>query len=489
MNGLLIVLGLVCAGLAGAVVWLLLDRGRRQAEVARAVERAERAERDLAGAWTTIAAREAKIEDLTRKSGALEVRMAGLEGDLEEASKLHAAEMRRAQEVTAEQVKSVEQREREFRQAIEKRDEQMRESFRALSAESLSKSAQDFLKLAGERMAAQQQLGASEMDKRRVAVEQLVKPIEETLKRTGEHLAAIEKERTAAYSGLVEQVRAVAEGNKHLRDETGKLVRALREPQVRGRYGEIQLKKVAELAGMRAYCDFVEQETTRDESGAALRPDMIVKLPNGREVAVDAKANLKPYLDALEATEPERVEAALQAFADGIASQAAQLAKKGYWKQYDGSPEFVVMFVPGDQFVDAALAKRPDLLEFAANLRVLLASPSSLIAMLRAVHVGYQEHRLAEDALILRDLGRELHERMTTAMGYVSKLGGALNTAVERYNDFAGSYEKRLEPTLKKFEEAGVKSGKELPEVEQVVVRARGVAGPTPLFESAAEKD
>jgi len=167
--------------------------------------------------------------------------------------------------------------------------------------------------------------------------------------------------------------------------------------------------------------------------------------------------------------------------------QAAALARKGYWKLYDGSPEFVVMFVPGDQFVDAALSRRPDLLEFAANLRVLLASPSSLIAMLRAVHIGYQEHRLAEDALILRDLGSELHERMTTAMGYVSKLGGALNTAVERYNEFVGSYERRLEPTLKKFEEAGVKSGKELPEVAQVVVRARGVAGPTPLFEERPE--
>jgi DNA recombination protein RmuC len=363
----------------------------------------------------------------------------------------------------------------------------MREAFRAMSAESLSKSAQDFLKLAEQRLSAQHKDGAAEIERRRIAVEQLVKPIEETLKKTGEHLAAIEKERTGAYSGLVEQVRAMSEGNTRLRDETGKLVRALREPQVRGRYGEIQLKKVAELAGMRPYCDFVEQETTRGEDGAAMRPDMIVKLPNGREVAVDAKANLKPYLDAMEATEPERVEAALKAFADGIAMQAAALARKGYWKLYDGSPEFVVMFVPGDQFVDAALSRRPDLLEFAANLRVLLASPSSLIAMLRAVHIGYQEHRLAEDALILRDLGSELHERMTTAMGYVSKLGGALNTAVERYNEFVGSYERRLEPTLKKFEEAGVKSGKELPEVPQVVVRARGVAGPTPLFEERPE--
>jgi DNA recombination protein RmuC len=403
-----------------------------------------------------------------------------MEVEAEAAGRAHVEELRHAQAILGEQLKSVEERERRFREEISKREAEMKDAFRALSAETLSKSAQDFLKLAGERLGAQQQMAAAELEKRRVSMEQLVRPIQEVLQRTDEKLAAIEKERTGAYAGLNEQVKAMTEANRLLRDETGKLARALREPHVRGRYGELQLRRVAELAGMSAYCDFSEQESGVDGQGNVTRPDMIVRLPSERVVVVDAKTNIQGYLDALQAGTPQEAEACLDRFARHVAEQATALGRKKYWTQYSGSPEFVVMFIPGDQFIDAALTRQPEILESAARQNVLLAGPATLIGLLRAVAVGYKEQRLAAAAEELRELGIEFHNRAALAFEHFSRLGAALNTAVDRYNEFAGSYEKRLEPTLRKFEEAGVKGSKELPDVVQVEVRARG--GPQRLL-------
>jgi DNA recombination protein RmuC len=242
------------------------------------------------------------------------------------------------------------------------------------------------------------------------------------------------------------------------------------------------LKRVAELAGMSPFCDFAEQDQTRSLDGAPLRPDMIVKLPSGRVVVVDAKTNIQSYMDAIGAATPEDAEVCLDRFAKHVAEQATALAKKKYWAQYDGSPEFVVMFIPGDQFVDAALTRQPEILENAAQQGVILASPATLIGLLRAVAVGYAEERLAAQATELLVLGKELHERFAVAMAHAERLGKAINGAVESYNDFVGSYERRLEPVMRKFEESGVKSGKELPAVEEVVVRARKVEGTPRLF-------
>ena len=349
----------------------------------------------------------------------------------------------------------------------------MSEKFRALASQVLTDARAELVKIGDEKLKSQTTIAAADMEQRKQAVERLLQPIAETLKKTDEKLAAMEKERTGSYAELRTQVQQMAMGNEALRGATEKLGRALRDPKVRGQYGEIQLKKVAELAGMRAFCDFTEQSSTIDSDGNRLRPDMIVKLPNKREVAIDAKANLKPYLDAIESTDPAQVEGFLKAFADGIANQAGALAKKGYWKHYENAPEFVVMFVPGDQFVDAALSRRPDLLEFAASQRVLLASPSTLIGLLRAVHVGFQEQTLAEEAMELRRLGVELHERASVAFEHVGKLGKSLSNAAEHYNKFVASYEQRLEPTFRKFEESGAKSGKELPQVEVVSTQLR----------------
>jgi DNA recombination protein RmuC len=318
-----------------------------------------------------------------------------------------------------------------------------------------------------------QKAATAEVELKAQAFETLVRPISETLAKTDAKLNQIDADRQASAHAMEKSMQRVGEVSAALEAETRKLVSALREPNVRGTYGEIQLKKVAELAGMRAYCDFAEQDTTRDpETGRALRPDMVVRLPSGREVAIDAKANLKPYLDALEASNPDDRARHLAAFAEGVAKQASSLSKKGYWSRYEGSPEFVVMFVPGDQFVDAALSLRPDLLEFAASQRVLLASPSTLIGLLRAVHVGFQERKLAEDARQLHALGREMHERMSVALGHVDKLGSSLNGAVEHFNKFVGSYESRLLPTLRKFEDAGAAGARALAEPERIASRA-----------------
>ena len=251
-----------------------------------------------------------------------------------------------------------------------------------------------------------------------------------------------------------------------LRDETSRLTRALSRPEVRGQYGELRLRRIAELAGMASYCDFTEQESQRDEEGNLLRPDMVVKLPNDRVIAVDAKANIYPYLEAVNARDDSEREQHLDQYARNIAEQAKRLADKRYWTLWRGSPDFVVMFLPGDQFMDAALQRRPDLIDVAAQQNVILVSPSSLIALLRAVHVGWREHRLAEEAQDLFALGKELHERAVTAFEHAGKLGDSIRQSLERYNKLVGSIDSRMMPTLKRFEDAGAKSAKELPELK-----------------------
>jgi DNA recombination protein RmuC len=272
-------------------------------------------------------------------------------------------------------------------------------------------------------------------------------------------------------------MKSLGAAGESLRLETLKLSRALSKPEVRGRYGEIQLRRVAELAGMMEHCDFNEQQSQRDGDGRLLRPDMTVSYPNGRMIAVDAKCNILAYIEAIDAPTEESREACLERFADHVAAQAAALGRKTYWSEFEGSPEFVVMFVPGDQFIDAALSRRRDLIERAAEQGVILASPSMLIGLLRAVYVGWREKRVEDQARELIALGRELHERASIAFGHVADLGAALESASKRYNAFVASYESRLEPTLRKFEDAGVKSSKDRPALTPLSLRVRDVSG------------
>jgi DNA recombination protein RmuC len=293
------------------------------------------------------------------------------------------------------------------------------------------------------------------MDKRKAAVDELIKPMGETLRRTEEKIAGL------------------SSASADLRAETGKLVRALSRPEVRGRYGEIQLRRVAELAGMVAYCDFTEQASARDGDGRLQRPDMIVNLPNEHVVAVDAKCNIDAYVKAAEAVDEGERERLLSKFAEHVCEQVTKLSAKSYWAAWEGSAELVVMFVPGDQFLDAALSRCPELLEQAAERNVILATPSTLIGLLRAVAVGWREKRIEEQAQELFRLGKELHERAAVAFGKVAEVGAAIDAAAKKYNVMVGSVESRLLPSLRKFEDGGVSSGKVLPEMPEVGTAVR----------------
>lgn len=510
MHWVLVVLLVAAVGAAG---WLLVQRGVLMARAAEADRGKVEAEARVSEAHSRMAAMVAErvatedtVRDLTAEVAkyAVMVEAAGRAhaAAVESMQREHAAMMdsnRRAhvkeieheRTMLGEREAAVLRREADLRGMIEesKRNEaerqaQLKATFAVLAGEVAKQNSSEFLKLASERLGTLSQASAADLAKRQAAVEEMVKPIAESLKRADEKLTAFEQQRASGDASIKSQIEILSKTNVELRSETGKLVKSLREPQVRGRYGEIQLRRVAELAGMKSYCDFTEQDHTTGDDGKAKRPDMVVRLPNGRELIVDAKANLKPYLDAMEATEPAEIDRCLQRFADGVAEQAVKLAKKGYYAEYAGSAEFVVMFMPGDQFVDAALAKRGDLLDFAAADNVILASPSSLIAMLRAVAVGFGEARLAAHAQELLELGKTLHKRCATVLEHAAKVGSSLDSAVKSYNEFVGSAERNMLPTLRRFEQAEVKSTKEIPELGQVETKSRSIAG---LMPGAAE--
>lgn len=446
---LAVVFGVVAAALAGVAAWLWRGQGRLAAEAGAARREAEEAGAQLA------AAREAQgvaVADIERFRGMVD----GLRAEIGE---LKVAEAR-----FAEREESLGRERAQLEKRVAELREQMGETFKALAADALQASRQEFL-----------QQARPVFDAAKKEQSELVRPISETLSATREKLEQIERQRLESFSRLGEQLELTATASKALRGDYNELIRALSQPTVRGRYGELQLKRVAELAGMTAYCDFDEQSHTVAADGRALRPDMIVRLPNERVVAVDAKCNTYAYVEAAGATDPVEQERHLERFANHVADQVVKLSRKGYWAEFDGSPDFVVMFVPGDQFLDAALARKPDLLERAAERDVILASPSTLIGLLRAVAVGWREHALTEKAQELFELGKELHERAATAFEHASKLGDSIRQSVERYNKFVGSIDTRVLPTLRRFEEAGVKSGKELPEAAEVTVLPRGM--------------
>lgn len=485
--------------LAFSLVWAGIARMKLEARSRANEQEAERLRIQIAEVITQHdaerARRESETNDWRSKCQAMEVKAAQYAEQINAAAVLHEESLAKERMIAQAEVRAAEQRMEDFRREIAardaKRDEEMKAAFAALSSEQLGAATTQFLKLATERFTAHQQSGTAELEKRKAEVENLLKPIGDTLKRADEKLGAIENRWAGDRAGLLEQMKAIGAANENLRNETGKLVRALREPHVRGRYGEIQLKRVAQLAGMDDHCSFEIQSATVDADGNALRPDMVVRLPNDRVVVVDAKTNIRAYLEALEAETPELQDAALERFASHVAGQATALSKKKYWSAYDGSPEFVVMFIPGEQFLDAALSRRPDLLDFAASQNVLLAGPSSLIGLLRAVAVGYQEQRLAKEATALRELGKELLARAATAFEHALKVGTNLERAVKSYNDFTASYASRLEPQLRKFDESGVRSGRDVPAMPPIETRVRAVASPDrpdqhPLLDQSA---
>ncbi len=329
------------------------------------------------------------------------------------------------------------------------------DQFKALSAEALSQSNRQFLQLAETRLHEAQVMASAELDQRRQAVEHLVKPLTDALGKVETHLHTVEKERTSAYSALRAQVAQIHATSEQLRTETASLVTALRAPQVRGKWGELQLRRVVESAGMVEHCDFAEQETSTTEDGA-VRPDLVVKLAGGKQIVVDAKVPFAGFIEAMDARDDSVRATRLRAHARHLRAHIDRLAAKEYWDRFAPTPEFVVLFVPADAFLQAALEQEPALLEYAFERNVVLATPSNLIALLRTVGYAWRQEALAHNAQQVYELGRELHSRLATMGGHLSRLGGQLENAVKSYNQTVASMESRVLVTARRFAELKV---------------------------------
>ena len=354
--------------------------------------------------------------------------------------------------------------ERDLAQARLQDAEAAKAGFESVAGEVLRNSNAEFLKLAEQSLAAKEGHAVAEMEKRREALDRLIAPIQKAVEKTHAELRRVEKDN----AGLREHVVSVAKSNRDLRAETGRLVQALGKPNVRGRYGEIQLQRVVELAGMRNYCDFTTQENLFDREGRLQKPDLVVRLPNERVVAIDAKVSFDAYMEAVASADEEQRALLLTRYAQNVYEQVVKLAKKQYWANFEESPELVVMFIPGDQLVDAALEYRPDLIEYAAQENIVIASPSTLIGLLRAIHVGWREKSLSDNAEELFRLGGELHQRAAAVLERVQRVGQSLDGATRSFNELVGSVQGRLLPTLRKFEKRGARSSKEVIEPQRL---------------------
>jgi DNA recombination protein RmuC len=352
--------------------------------------------------------------------------------------------------------------------------ERMHEELKAISVDVLAQTGESLAQRVAEARRAEEERAAGEMSRRAEEIKGVVRPVQEKLGRMQDEIGRLERERREAQGELAQMIRHLGEGVGTLRQETGNLVSALKRPTTRGSWGEIQLRNVVEMAGMVAHCDFVEQSTIQTGEGT-LRPDMLVRLPGGKLVVVDSKVPLDAYLSALEATGEDERELHTTRHARQTREHIAKLASKGYQRQFDSTPEFVVMFVPSDGIYQAALARDPALIEYGVQQQVLLATPTTLIGLLWAVHYGWRQELIAESAREIAESARELHNRLGRFVEPLSKLGRQLDSAVGAYNEAVGSFDHRVIPQVRKIEQAGAASERKVLTPDAVEITARAI--------------
>jgi len=364
-----------------------------------------------------------------------------------------------------EHLKNQETLQSEREAAFELANAKLTSAFSDLANQSLRSNSENFLRLAEQNLGTQQEKAKRELSEREKAVEALVTPIRDALAASQKQIAELEKSRSEAYGGIKNQLEAMQHDQKSLTQETQNLVNALRRPEVRGRWGEITLRRLVELAGMVEHCDFMEQVHTVGDA-QIIRPDMIVKMPDQRELVVDVKTPLDAYLQAVEAKDDAQRQLGLERHAKNVRGHIRMLASKAYWNQFDRSPEFVILFIPGDQFLSAALNEEPDLIEYALSKQIILATPTSLVALLKAVAYGWRQLSLADNAKEIRILAEDLYGRLATFVTHMNRVGRQLASSVENYNKAVGSLERSVLPGARKFVELGVHAKKEVEQLD-----------------------